>query len=74
MFRRKPTRDRLGDASFGRRIPRCNFASIRAEIEVMQEIASLEADSKSIAIFNDPVIFEVENNDLIKSSKLKSEK
>ncbi|MCB9029667.1 MAG: hypothetical protein H6619_01335 [Deltaproteobacteria bacterium] len=42
MTRRKPIRDRVGVDSFGRRIPRCNFADIKAEIEDFHRIALLE--------------------------------
>ena len=41
MIRRKPVRERFGEASFGRRKPQINTAEIRAEISTMRSISAL---------------------------------
>jgi len=47
MLRRKPARERLGDASFGRRIPRINTVEIRAEVEATKKITTFEIHAKT---------------------------
>ncbi len=44
MTRRKPLRFRQGEASFGRRVPRCNFAQIKAEVEAIGNVSIMEID------------------------------
>jgi hypothetical protein len=45
MIRRKPVRERFGEASFGRRKPHINTAQIRAEISTMKSISALTNSS-----------------------------
>lgn len=42
MLRRRPCRERFGRASFGRRVPNCNFSSIREGIVGIEEVMANE--------------------------------
>ncbi|MDZ4785948.1 MAG: hypothetical protein SGJ02_07720 [bacterium] len=46
MLRRKPARFRFGEPSFGRRIPRCNFNIIKADVEAVKKISILDLDKE----------------------------
>ena len=53
MQRRRPARLRQGEASFGRRIPHCNFALIKAEVEAMKNISVINFDDSIIKLSED---------------------
>ena len=40
MLRRRPSRNRIGHPSYGRRVPACNFAAIREEVRAMNVVVS----------------------------------
>ncbi|MCB0340389.1 MAG: hypothetical protein KDD53_12335 [Bdellovibrionales bacterium] len=41
MLRRKPSRERMGFASLGRRVPKCNFVALREEVLAARRISLL---------------------------------
>ncbi len=48
MLRRKPSRERIGRASYGRRVPSCNFQSIKEEIMGLESVLAEESVSLSV--------------------------